>query len=148
VALAAWTSALGWIVAGGVGAAVGLVAAAFTVVVSRTLTPRRVLGRFGARQLVPGQAPGLFRVVSELAARAALPMPELYYIASPVPNAIAVGSRRRPGLAVTDGLLRILSPRELQAVLAHELSHIDNGDLSVMSLAESLTRYAAFLGQL
>ena len=107
---------------------------------------------FGAVRLSPAQAPDLFALSAALARRADLPHPpHLYLIPSPTLQAMAAGSREAPVIAVTSGLLRALSRRELAAVLAHEVAHIRHGDLLVLRLATAaatLTRGMAGLGAL
>lgn len=102
------------------------------------------LALYGARPIHPTAAPELWHMAQELAARAGLPsVPVLHYVASPMVNAFAVGNRRRSAVALTTGLLRTLTPRELFGVLAHETAHIANGDLRVMGLADSVSRITA-----
>jgi heat shock protein HtpX len=80
-----------------------------------------------------------------LAARAGLPAaPTLYYVPSAMINAFAVGTRGNSAIAVTDALLRALSPRELAGVLAHELSHVRNNDMWVMELADLFSRMTSW----
>ncbi|WP_158295615.1 zinc metalloprotease HtpX [Crenalkalicoccus roseus] len=105
---------------------------------------------FGAARLAPAQAPELFALLDELARRAGLSRaPTLYLIPSPMLQAMAAGSREKPAIAVTLGLLRALPPRELAAVLAHEVAHLRHGDVAVMRLAAAaaaLSRTMATLG--
>jgi heat shock protein HtpX len=107
---------------------------------------------FGAVRLAPAQAPDLTAMSAALARRAGLPHPpRLYLIPSPMLQAMAAGSRKMPVVAVTSGLLRALSRRELAAVLAHEIAHIRHGDLLVLRLATAaatLTRGMAGIGAL
>ena len=89
-----------------------------------------------ARPLEPAQAPGLARMVDELAARAGVPTPRLYLIPSEQPNAFATG--RNPShaaVAVTEGLLAQLPAEQLRGVLAHEFAHIRNRDILVSTIA-------------
>lgn len=140
----------GWIVAGGEGVLWAFAAGAISLLFSPRVSPRLVLGMFGARRLSYAEAPRLFEVLDALSRRAELPaVPELYYIASPMLNAFTVGSRAQAAVAITDGLLRELTLRELAGVLAHEISHVRNNDLWVMGLADtvaSLTRFMALFG--
>jgi Zn-dependent protease with chaperone function len=77
----------------------------------------------------------------ELTARADLPsVPALYYVPSKMMNAFAVGKPEDSAVAVTDGLIRNLNLRQITGVLAHEVSHIRNGDLKVMALGDTLSR--------
>ncbi|MBP2290519.1 zinc metalloprotease HtpX [Azospirillum rugosum] len=130
----------GWILAGADGLVWALVGGGVSLLLSPRLSPRVILGMFGARRLSYADAPRLFETVGAIARRAGLPAPpELWYIASPTLNAFAVGRRRQSAIAVTDGLLRSLDLRELAGVLAHEISHIRNNDLAVMGLADTVT---------
>ncbi|UKJ75820.1 zinc metalloprotease HtpX [Azospirillum brasilense] len=130
----------GMILAGVEGVLWALLGGAVSLLFSPRLSPRMVLGMFGAGRLTYAEAPVLFDALAAIARRAELPaVPELWYVASPALNAFAVGSRRRSVIAVTDGLLRALSLRELAGVLAHEVSHVRNNDLTVMGLADTVT---------
>ncbi len=105
-----------------------------------------------ARPLHPNEAPDLWAVLRELAARAGLPaVPVPHYVPSGVVNAFATGTKHHAAIALTDGLLRSLTPRELTGVLGHEIAHIANEDLRVMGLADSISRpthLLALLGQI
>jgi len=97
---------------------------------------RAVLAMHGATELHPSQAPDLHEMVAELAARANIPVPRLFYIAEDQPNAFATGRNPEHGVvAVTDGIVRMLDPRELRGVLAHEIAHIANRDILVSTIA-------------
>ncbi len=72
-------------------------------------------------------------------------MPVPHYVPSAVVNAFATGSKQKASIALTDGLLRSLSPRELAGVFAHEVAHIANEDLRVMGLADSVSRLTCLL---
>ena len=107
---------------------------------------RITLSLYRAQPIPPRAAPWLWHTQATLAERAELPTtPELYYVPSPMINAFAVGNRQRSAIAVTDGLLRGLSPRELTGVLAHETAHIASGDLRVMGLADYVSRLTSLL---
>ncbi|HHL40110.1 MAG TPA: Zn-dependent protease [Deltaproteobacteria bacterium] len=131
---------------------IALGAALFSLVVEPAAASRLTLALYRARPITPAQAPRLYEAVEELSRRAALPAaPLLYYAPTPVVNAFAVGTRRNPAIALTDGLLRTLTLRETAAVLSHETAHIANGDLRVMSLADYVSRLTglfALTGQL
>jgi heat shock protein HtpX len=89
-----------------------------------------------ARPLEPEEQPELRRIVTELAGRAAVPVPRLYLIPSEQPNAFATGRNpKHAAVAVTDGLLHHLPPDQVRAVLAHEFAHIKNRDILVSSVA-------------
>jgi heat shock protein HtpX len=105
-----------------------------------------VLWMYRARPLPPWAAPQLYRLLDVLATRARLHRsPALYYVASPVANAFVVGRRDAAALAVSDGLLRVLDSREVAGVLAHEISHLRNGDTSIMSLSDLGARLAQWM---
>lgn len=130
----------------------GLVWAGITMAVSLwaagRISPQVVLRLYRARALEPSEAPDLHRVVAMLAARAELPaVPRLYYLPSQLMNAFAVGTPDNAAIAVTDGLVRSLTLRQLAGVLAHEISHVRNGDLKVMALGDVLTRITGFMSQ-
>ncbi|GBD16295.1 Protease HtpX [bacterium HR26] len=90
----------------------------------------------GARVVEPQQAPDLHAMVERLAALADVPKPKVAIVDTPVPNAFATGrSPRAAVVAVTTGLLDTLEPREVEAVLAHEIAHVRNRDVMVMTIA-------------
>lgn len=108
---------------------------------SPQLSGRWILRMYGARYIPPEQAAEYHHALAILAGRASLPRPPtLWWVPSSMVNAFAVGSRDASAIAVTEGLLRTLSPRELVAVLAHETAHIAHGDLFVMGLADVISR--------
>jgi heat shock protein HtpX len=145
-AMAALAGYLGWVLFGADGlfaaAVLALLAAAFGPQVS----PRLVLRLSGAMPLAPSQAPGLYRLVAALAERAGLPrLPRLWYVPTAVMNAFATGRPEDGAIAVTDGLLRRLAPRELAGVLAHEVAHLAANDVWVMTLADVVGRMTGVL---
>ena len=100
---------------------------------------RIVLAAYGARELPEQDAPDLFRIVRELAVGAHMPMPRVYLIPSESPNAFATGrSPEHAAVAVTEGILRLLTLDELRGVLAHELSHVRNRDTLTSAIAATL----------
>lgn len=132
---------LGWLIAGDE----GVFWAAFIGVIVLVLTPRAspqlALRLYGAHPLAVAEAPTLYALVETLVRRAELPsIPQLYYLPTQAMNAFTVGQRDRAMIAVTDGLLRRLAQRELTGVLAHEISHIRNNDMWVMTLADTVSR--------
>lgn len=113
------------------------------------MSPGLMLRLYRSRQLTHRTAPDLVGLVERLAQRAGLPkVPELHYVPTPIINAFAVGTRRASAVAVSDGLLRALSPRELLGVLAHEISHVAAGDTKVMMLADLFSRLTGALSNL
>jgi heat shock protein HtpX len=100
-----------------------------------------------AQEVSAAEAPGLHAIVRRLAARAGLPMPRLYVIPSAAANAFATG--RNPShaaVAVTDGIMQILDERELEAVLAHELSHVKNRDILIATIAAGVAGLVSSIG--
>ncbi|MEL6342043.1 MAG: zinc metalloprotease HtpX [Myxococcota bacterium] len=147
-ALIGQAAALGWLLSGWFGVILAGALTAAGVMAGLRTSPWMVLRMYRATPLRPEQAPGLYRVLGVLTERAKLPRrPVLFYIPSSVPNAMSLGRRDASVVALTDGLIRRLSPRELTGVLAHEVSHIKHGDLVVMGVADSLSRITAVLGQ-
>ncbi|WP_084435358.1 zinc metalloprotease HtpX [Desulfomicrobium escambiense] len=132
---------VGWMLWGPDGLWFLVIWGAFLLIFSPRLSARWVLRMYGARPVSPAQAPEYHQALSVLSGRVGLPNPpSLWWVPSPMVNAFAVGSRDASVIAVTDGLLRTLSPRELVAVLAHETAHIAHGDLFVMGLADVISR--------
>jgi heat shock protein HtpX len=98
-----------------------------------------VLAMYRAQPLDQSSAPDLYNMVRELAYAGNLPMPRLYLIPDPSPNAFATGRNPEHAVvAVTEGIMRILSPEELRGVLAHELSHVKDRDILISSIAATL----------
>ena len=107
---------------------------------------RLVLRLSGAREVSEAEAPGLYRVVRELAGRAGLPVPRVHVIDQPHANAFATGRDPAHGaVAVTRGLLELLDERELRGVVAHELAHVKNRDVLVATVASGLATAVSHL---
>ncbi len=116
-------------------AAVGLIAT-----LAPTVPPNMIMRVYRAARL-PEDGSQLNRIVDELTRRSELPAkPAIYVVPSATLNAFAVGGPHRSAIALSEGLLRSLTLREITAVLAHEMSHIRNQDLRVMGLADIMTR--------
>ncbi len=108
-----------------------------------------VLRMYGAQQVTEAEAPELHAMVAELARGAGLPMPKVYIIDEDQPNAFATGRNpEHAAVAVTTGILRILSPSELQGVLAHELAHVRNRDILVGTVAATIAGAISYLAQM
>ncbi len=113
-----------------------------------------VLMMYGAKPVTKEQAPKLYNMVHNLAVKAGLPMPKLYIIEENMANAFATGrDHHHSAVAVTRGILNILDDKELESVLAHELSHIKNYDILLGTLAATiagaitmLARFAFWFG--
>lgn len=102
-----------------------------------------------AQPVSPTQAPELYRVVERLSQRAGLPMPKLYVVPDPSPNAFATGrDPQHAVVAVNDGLLRILSQPEVEGVLAHELAHVKHRDTLTMAMVATLAGAISSIGMI
>jgi len=109
---------------------------------------RMVLWTTGARIIAEDEYPDLHRTVEKLCKEADLPMPKIAIMQSPVPNAFATGrSPKHAVVACTDSIMRLLNKDELEAVLAHELSHVKNRDILTMTLASFIAMIAAMIMQ-
>ena len=108
-----------------------------------------VLRMYGAKQVSQGEAPELYQIVGELVNKASLPMPKVYIIENDTPNAFATG--RNPdhaAVAVTTGILRILSKEELMGVIGHELSHIQHRDILISTIAATMAGAISMLSSM
>jgi heat shock protein HtpX len=115
---------------------------------------KMVLRMYGAREVDATSAPQLYRMVSELAERAQLPMPRVYLIDEAQPNAFATGRNpQHAAVAATTGILQLLSARELRGVMAHELAHVKHRDILISTISatvagaiSSLAQFGMFFG--
>ena len=104
------------------------------------------LSTSGAKQVTREQAPGLWNVVENLSITAGLPMPRVYVINDPAPNAFATGrDKDHAAVAVTSGLLQMMNKSELEGVIAHELSHIGNRDILLSTVVVVLVGSIALI---
>src|ERR1041384_5985208 len=139
---------VGYLIGGASGATIALVVAAATNIFAYWNSDRMVLSMYGAHEADAGTAPDLHRLVSELAARASLPMPRVFVMDNPQPNAFATGRNPQHGaVAVTTGLLGMLSRDELAGVIAHELAHIKNHDTLLMTVTATIAGAISMLAQ-
>jgi len=110
---------------------------------------RMVLSMYRAQEVDATSAPQFYGLVKELAARAKLPMPRVYLIDEAQPNAFATGRNpEHAALAATTGILRLLSPRELRGVMAHELAHVKHRDILISTLSASVAGAISTLANL
>lgn len=134
-------AACAWILAGPAGVVWAVVGGGVALGLSAKVSPAMVLRLYSARPITVRDFPEGVYVLRELARRAELPAtPRLYLVRSRIMNAFAVGHPDESAICVTDGLLRGLNIRQLAGVLAHEMSHIRNGDLRVMAIADIVSR--------
>ncbi|MEM1371853.1 MAG: zinc metalloprotease HtpX [Pseudomonadota bacterium] len=129
------------LMAGLFGVILALGAVAFLVVAAPRLPAEATMKLYRAKPIQSGASP-LRLVLDELTARAKLShRPQLYVIPSATLNAFATGTQDKAAIAVTEGLLRQLSMREITGVFAHEISHIRNNDLRILGLADIMSRF-------
>ena len=108
-----------------------------------------VLRMYGARQVTQGEVPELYQMVGELVNKASLPMPKVYIIENDTPNAFATGRNpEHAAVAVTSGILRILSKEELMGVIGHELSHIQHRDILISTIAATIAGAISMLSSM
>ncbi len=120
--------------------------AAFMIFVQYYFSDKIVLWSVRAKVVGESEAPELHQIVRELATRARLPMPRVAVVETSIPNAFATGRNPKNAVvAVTTGLLRTLNREELEAVLGHELSHVKNRDMAVMTIASVISTLAFFV---
>lgn len=138
-ALTALFLLIGYLLGGKAGAFVALAVSVATNALAYWNSDKMVLRLYGAKEIDRGSARVYFDLVSDLARRAAVPMPRLFLIDSPQPNAFATGrDPEHAAVAATTGLLSRLSGEELKGVLAHELSHIKNRDTLTMTITATI----------
>ena len=130
---------IGQLLGGRQGMTIALVLAAGMNFFSYWYSDKIVLRMYRAQEVTPHQAPELYGMVETLARQAGLPMPKVYIIPQDTPNAFATG--RNPShavVAVTEGLVKIMSKDELMGVLAHEMAHVKNRDILIGSIAATM----------
>lgn len=134
-------AAAAWALAGPAGVVWAAVGGAVALSMSLRVSSSMVLRLYNARPISTYEFPEAVQLLGELARRAGLPNPPtLYYVPSRVMNAFAIGRPEDSAICITDGLIRGLSLRQLAGVFAHEISHIRNGDLRVMAIADLVSR--------
>jgi heat shock protein HtpX len=138
----------GVIIAAGGGLAVMVVLLAAMAFGQLVLSERLALRAMHARVVSAQDAPGLHALVERLAIQADVPMPRVAISDLPIPNAFAMGrSPKHATVCVTSGLLQLLERNELEGVLAHEIGHIRNRDVALMTMASFFASLAALVGQ-
>ena len=139
---------VGYLIGGSSGAILALVVAAGMNIFTYWNSDKMVLSMNGAQQVDASVAPDLFNMVRDLAQRAQLPMPKVYLMDNPQPNAFATGRNpENAAVAVTTGLLQNLSRDEVAGVVAHELAHIKNHDTLIMTITATIAGAISMLAQ-
>ena len=147
--LTALFMAVGYLIGGGIGAVIALLFAAATNLFSYWNSDKLVLSMHDAQEVDERSAPELVAIVRELAQRAGLPMPRVYLMDSPQPNAFATGRNpQHAAVCATTGLLRTLSREEVAGVIAHELGHVRNHDTLTMTITATIAGAISMLAQI
>ncbi|KAA3635495.1 MAG: protease HtpX [Armatimonadetes bacterium] len=134
------------------GASGGVIALGFAVVFNFAMyffSDKIALRSARARPVEAHELPDVYQTVSSLAQREKMPMPDIYLIDSPQPNAFATGrSPKHAAVAVTTGILEVLDHRELEGVLGHELAHVKNRDILIGTIAATLAAALSLLARM
>lgn len=140
---------IGKLIGGTSGMTIALGIAIIMNFVSYWFSDKIVLAMYGAREVTQEEAPQLYNMVRNVATQAGTPMPRVYIIPTPAPNAFATGrDPEHAAVAVTEGILRLLEPHELEGVLAHEISHVKNRDVLISTIAAVLAGAIGYLAQI
>ena len=140
---------IGVLVAAGAGAITIAVVAGALFLLQFFTSDKIALYSMGAREVSPAEAPRLHAIVERLCIQANLPKPRVAIAQTPMPNAFAVGrSPKTATVCATTGLLDLLEPSELEGVLGHELTHVQNRDVMVMTIASFFASVASFIVQM
>jgi heat shock protein HtpX len=140
---------VGSAIGGRSGAVFAFLLAALMNFVTYWFSDKIVLRMYGAREVSQADAPELYQIVGELTNKASLPMPKVYMIENDAPNAFATGRNpEHAAVAVTTGIMRILSRDELSGVIAHELSHIRHRDILISTIAATMAGAISMLASM
>jgi heat shock protein HtpX len=139
--------ALGQVIGGSNGLVLAFVLAAIMNLVSYWFSDKIVLRMYRAQEVGPGHR--LYGIVERLTRQAMLPMPKVYVIPDPSPNAFATGRNpEHAAVAATEGVLQLLSDAELEGVIAHELAHVKHRDILISSVAATLAAAIMMVGRM
>ena len=140
---------IGSVVGGQNGATMALIMAGVMNIGAYWFSDKIVLAMYRARQITEKESPELFSVVRELTMRSSLPMPKVYIMENPAPNAFATGRNpEHSAVAVTTGILSLLSRDELAGVVAHELAHIKNRDILISTVAATIAGAISYISHM
>jgi heat shock protein HtpX len=152
VLLAAMTGLLlviGGYFGGQQGMVIAFVIAAALNFVSYFFSDKIALAVYGAQAVTREQAPRVYGIIERLTQRTGLPMPKIFVIPNPSPNAFATGRNpQHASVAVTQGILGLLNDEELEGVLAHELGHVRNRDILISSVAATIAGAITLLSRM
>ena len=138
----------GVIVAAGAGVAIMVVVLGGLMLAQFFLSDKLALHAMGAKEVGPDQAPGLHAMIERLCIQADLPKPKIAVADTPMPNAFAMGrSPKSATVCATTGIMETLQPHELEGVMAHELAHVKNRDVLIMTIASFFASIAAMIVQ-
>jgi heat shock protein HtpX len=139
---------VGYLIGGGAGAVIALIIAAVTNLLSYWNADKIVLSMHNAQEVDERSAPELVAIVREIARRANIPMPRVYLMDSPQPNAFATGRNpQHAAVCATTGLLNTLSRDEVAGVIGHELGHVRNHDTLTMTITATIAGAISMLAQ-
>ncbi|MDB4978126.1 MAG: Protease HtpX [Candidatus Peribacteria bacterium] len=148
-ALTALLLAVGYVLGGQNGMLIALVLSAVMNFGSYWFSDKIILSLYRAKEIGPDDAPRLYAMVTDLAEKEGIPMPRIYMVDLPVPNAFATGrNERHAAVAVSKSILDLLDEDELRGVLAHELSHVRNRDVLISSIAATLAGALSYIAQI
>ncbi len=140
---------MGGAIGGQGGMLIAFVMAAVMNFGSYWFSDKLVLRMYNAQEITRADNPAFYEMVERLASRAGLPMPKVYIIPDQSPNAFATGRNpRHAAVAATEGILRILSPEELEGVMAHELGHVMNRDILISTIAATFAGAISMIGSM
>ena len=139
---------IGALIAAGAGAGIIVAVAVVLLLLQLFTSDKLAMATMGVKEVSPAEEPELHGIVERLCVQANLPKPRVCVMETPMPNAFAMGrSRKSTTVCATRGILEMLSPAELEGVMAHELTHVINRDVIVMTLASFFASLAALILQ-
>ena len=139
---------VGALVVAGAGAGITVAVAVVLLLLQLFTSDKIAMATMGVKEVSPAEEPELHGIVERLCVQANLPKPRVCVMETPMPNAFAMGrSRKSTTVCATRGILEMLSPAELEGVMAHELTHVINRDVVVMTLASFFASLAALILQ-
>ncbi len=140
---------VGFLLGGTLGVAFALIMAFAMNFLSYWFSDKIVLSMYRAKEVSKSQQPELHKIVDRVAKEADMPKPKVYFVDTEVPNAFATGrSPKHAAVAVTRGIMNIMTEDELEGVLAHEISHVKNRDTLTSTMAATIGGALAFLAQM